>query len=218
MFVGHYGIGLSGRAATPRVSLGTWLLAVQFLDLLWPVFLLLGWEHVRIRPGLMRLSPLDFYDYPISHSLVGALGWSVLFAAVYFAVKRHGRIALLLGAGVFSHWLLDLLVHRPDLAVAPGGGPYLGMSLWNSPYVEIPVEALLYGLGVRLYLRATRAKDASGRYGLLVFLLLLPAIWLASAFGPPPPSVQAIAWSALGQWLFVLWAYWIDRHRTAAGA
>ena len=217
MFVGHYGVGLGGKAATPRVSLGTWVLAVQLLDLLWPIFLLLGWEHVRIRPGLMRLSALDFYDYPISHSLVGALGWSVVFAAVYFARRRNGWVALLLGAGVLSHWLLDLLVHRPDLPVLPRG-PYLGMGLWDVPVVEIAVEALLYGFGIRLYLRATRPRDASGRYGLLAFLLLLPAMWLGTAFGPPPPDVQSIAWGSLGLWLFVLWAYWIDRHRTPVGA
>jgi hypothetical protein len=216
MFVGHYAVGLSGKAATRRVSLGTWILSCQFLDLLWPVFLLLGWEHVRIRPGLMRLSPLDFYDYPITHSLVGALGWSIAFGAVYFALRKRGKVALLLGAGVLSHWFLDLLVHRPDLAVVPGRGPYLGMGLWNYPVLEILVEALLYGLGIRFYLGATRAKDASGRYGLLVFLLLLPAIWLASLFSPPPPSAGAIAWSALGAWLFVVWAYWIDRHREPA--
>jgi len=213
MFIGHYGVGLSGKAATPRVSLGTWFLSVQFLDLLWPIFLLLGWEHVRIRPGLMRLCPLDFYDYPLSHSLVGALGWAVGFAAVHFALRRRSRVALLLGAGVLSHWALDLLVHRPDLAVVPGRGPYLGMGLWNFPAVEIPVELLIYGLGIRLYLRATRARDGSGRYGLAALLGLLFAIWLGSTFGPPPPSVAALAWSALGQWLFVLWAYWIDRHR-----
>jgi hypothetical protein len=211
--VGHYGVGLSGRAATPRVSLGTWFLAIQLLDLLWPLFLLLGWEHVRIRPGLMRLSPLDFYDYPITHSLVGALGWSVAFAAVYFAVRRRGGVALLLGAGVLSHWVLDLLVHRPDLPLIPGRGPYLGMGLWNYPALEIAVEALLYGLGIHRYLRLTRARDGSGRYGLAALLVLLAALWLGSLLAPPPPSASAIAWSALALWLFVPWAYWIDRHR-----
>jgi hypothetical protein len=201
------------------VSLGTWFLSVQFLDLLWPLFLLLGWEHVRIQPGLMRLSPLDFYDYPISHSLVGALGWSVAFAAVHFAVRRRGKVAFLLGAGVLSHWVLDLLVHRPDLPVVPGRGPYLGMGLWNFPAVAIAVEALLYGLGVRVYLRATRANGGkTGLYGLFALLLLLPILWLASAFGPPPPDPRALAWAALGQWLFVLWAFWIDRHREPAPA
>jgi hypothetical protein len=216
MFVGHFGVGLSGRAATPRVSLGTWLLSVQLLDLLWPIFLLLGWEHVRIHPGLMRMSALDFYDYPFTHSLVGALGWAVAFAAVYFALRRDGRIAALLGLGVLSHWLLDLLVHRPDLPIVPGRGPYVGMGLWDFPFLEIAVETLLYGLGIRLYLRATRARDASGRYGLFALLVLLVVVWLGGSLGPPPPSVGAIAWGALGQWLFVLWAYWIDRHREPA--
>jgi hypothetical protein len=213
MFVGHEAIGLAGRAKTPGISLGTWFMAVQLLDLLWPIFLLLGWEHVRIAPGITKLSPLDFYDYPISHSLVGALGWSIAFAACYFILRRRGSVALLLGAGVLSHWVLDLLVHRPDLPVIPGRGPYLGMGLWDHPGLEIAVEALLYGLGIHRYLRLTRGRDASGRYGLAALLLLLAAVWLGSAFATPPPSVDAITWSALGLWLFVPWAYWIDRHR-----
>src|SRR4051794_8448137 len=111
MFVGHFGLGLAGKAVTPRTSLGTWFLSVQLLDALWPIFLLLGWEHVRIAPGITKLTPLDFYDYPITHSLRGALSWAVLFAALYFVMRwrdpAQGRLraALLLGAGVVSHWL-----------------------------------------------------------------------------------------------------------------
>src|SRR5580693_2653319 len=124
MFVGHFGVGLAGKAVAPRVSLAVWFVAVQLVDLLWPIFLLLGWEHVRVAPGITRMTPLDFYDYPITHSVVGALGWSALLAALYAlaAGRAAGRgplsrpaIAGLLGLGVFSHWLLDLLVHRADL-------------------------------------------------------------------------------------------------------
>lgn len=97
MFIGHYGVGLGGKAVEPRVSLGTWFLSVQFLDLLWPIFLLLGWEHVRIDPGNTRFTPLDFYDYPISRSLIAVLGWSFAFGAVSFALRRPARAALLPG-------------------------------------------------------------------------------------------------------------------------
>ncbi|HXO19292.1 MAG TPA: metal-dependent hydrolase [Thermoanaerobaculia bacterium] len=218
MFVGHFGLGLSGKAATPRVSLGTWFLSVQFLDLLWPLFLLLGWEHVRIRPGITRLTPLDFYDYPWTHSLAGALAWSLAFAGVHFALRRRAAVAALLGAGVLSHWVLDLLVHRPDLPLLPGRGPYVGMGLWNSPAIEIAAELILYALGAVLYLRSTRAKDGAGRFGIWALLLLLLVIWLSSACGPPPPSPTALAWMALGQWLFIFWAYRIDRHREPRGA
>jgi hypothetical protein len=222
MFIGHFGVGLAGKKPAPRVSLGTWFLAVQFLDLLWPIFLLLGWEHVRIVPGLMRMNALDLYDYPLSHSLVGALVWSFLFATAYqlfgrgerdFAARR--RSALLLGAGVFSHWVLDVLVHRPDVPVLPHG-PYIGLGLWNVPAVEIPFEAGLYLVGIVLYLRTTRARDAIGSWGLYLLLAFLAATWLAGSFGPPPPDPRTLAWGGLSLWLMAAWAYWVDRHRTAA--
>jgi hypothetical protein len=217
MFIGHEAIGLAGRAKVPRISLGTWFLAVQFLDLLWPIFLLLGWEHVRITPGITRLSPLDLWDYPLSHSLVGAIGWSVLFSLGYLAFgkadpRARRRGAVLLGAGVFSHWLLDFLVHRPDLPILPDG-PYVGLGLWNLPAVELPLEAGLYGAGIFLYMRATRARDAIGRWGLWALLAFLFVVWLSAIYGPPPPDERSLAWFGLSGWLIVLWAWWVDRHR-----
>jgi hypothetical protein len=218
MFVGHFGVGLGGKRIAPRVSLGTWFLAIQLLDLIWPVFLLLGWENVRITPGYTRMNPLDFYDYPLTHSLLGALFWSAAFALVYRLLHRRPgpgrlRVPLLLGAGVLSHWVLDLVVHAPDLPVLPKMGPYLGLGLWNHPVAAIAIELALYVLGAALYLGATRARDAAGRFGLWTLLIVLGVIWLASLFGPPPPDEKSLAWVALAQWLFVAWGYWADRHR-----
>ena len=220
MFVGHEAVGLAGRAKTPGISLGTWLLAVQFLDLLWPIFLLLGWEHVRIAPGITRANPLDFYDYPITHSLVGALAWSAVFGAGYLILSKsepvaRRRGAVLLGAGVLSHWVLDLVVHRPDLPILPRG-PYVGLGLWNFPVAELLVELALYAAGIAAYLRATRARDAIGRWGLWSLLAFLLVIWLSGVYGPPPPSERALAWFALVGWLIPLWGWWVDRHRTYA--
>jgi hypothetical protein len=222
MFVGHQAIGLAGRSKTPWISLGAWFMAVQFLDLLWPIFLLLGWEHVRIVPGITRLCPFDFYDYPITHSLVGALAWSAVFAAGYLILGKgvageRRRGALLLGAGVFSHWLLDLLVHRPDLPVLPHG-PYVGLGLWNVPAAELLIEGALYVAGIAIYLRATRARDAIGRWGLWILLAFLLLIWLSGAFGPPPADVKTVAWGGLVGWLIPLWGWWVDRHRTHGGS
>lgn len=221
MFVGHFGVGLAGKALTPRTSLGTWFAAVQLLDLIWPLFLLLGVEHVRIAPGHTRLTPLDFYDYPLTHSLLGALVWAALFAALYLAVRRRDpaplrlRVAALLAAGVVSHWLLDLLVHAPDLQLVPAGVRY-GFGLWNAPAVEIALEAAIYLGGVVLYLRATRPRDAVGRFGLLALLAFLAVVWLGNLFGPPPPGARSIGWLGLSMWLLVLWAGWVDRHREPA--
>jgi hypothetical protein len=215
MFIGHYAVALGAKRVSPKVSLGTLLLASQFIDLLWPIFLLLGLEHVRIDPGNTVFTPLDFYDYPISHSLLAVLGWAAGFGVVYYAVRRSGRNALILGALVLSHWVLDFISHRPDLPLIPGMETRVGLGLWNSFAASVMVETALFAVGAFLYLRATKARDRVGKYALWAFLLLLVVLYVASMFGPPPPGVQALAAVSLGQWLFVLWGYWIDRHRTA---
>jgi hypothetical protein len=217
MFLGHYAVAFGAKKAVPAISLGTLLLSAQLADLLWPVFLLVGLEHVRVAPGATVVSPLDFYDYPITHSLIGALGWSLVFGFVYLAVRRYPRGAWVLAAGVLSHWVLDLIVHRPDLPLVPGG-MRVGLGLWNSLPGTLVVELGLYVLGIALYVRTTRAADRVGRYALWVFVALLVILYLGSVFSPPPPSDRLIAIAGLGQMLFVLWAYWIDAHRSAAPA
>ena len=212
MFVGHFGIGLAAKAAVPRVSLGTLFLSVQLADGLWPLLLLLGAEHVHIVPNMMRTSHLNFWDYPISHSLLALCAWGVLFGAVYFLTTRFLAGALLLAAGVVSHWVLDFVMHRPDMPILPSG-PYVGLGLWNSLPGTLAAEGALFAAGIAIYLRVTRARDAVGTWALWALLVVLPAIWLAALFGPPPPSERALAWSALAAWLFVPWGYWIDRHR-----
>jgi len=214
MFIGHFGIGFALKPLAPKVSLGTAFLAAQFIDLLWPSLLLLGMEEVRIAPGITRVTPLDFTHYPISHSLLAVIGWGVLFAIAYQGLRRYPRGAIVLGLAVVSHWLLDLVVHRPDLPLYPGGSERLGMGLWNSMPATLAVELPLFLIGVWMYLRATEAIDTVGRWalwGLVAFLLL---VYAANLLGEPPPNVMALAWVGQAQWLLVAWGYWVDRHRT----
>jgi hypothetical protein len=217
MFIGHFAVGLAAKKVAPKVSLGTLILSAQLLDLLWPVFLLLGLEHVRINVGDTVFTPLDLYDYPISHSLLTVLGWSVLFAIIYFVVKKYQRGALIVGAGVFSHWFLDFITHRPDLPLAPGSETYVGLGLWNSFMGTVLVEGLLFVAAVILYARTTRAMDKVGKYAFWGLVIFLSLIWIGNMTGPPPPDSQAIAYVTLLMWLFVPWGYWIDRHRTVVG-
>ena len=163
-------------------------------------------------PGLLPVTPLDFTSYPVSHSLVTQLGWGALLAVVYFLVRRDARSALLVGFLVPSHWLLDFIAHRPDLPIYPGGPKY-GLGMWNSLPLTILVEYGLFAAGTAIYLSATRAKDRAGNLALWSLLGLLAVLYLASLFGPPPPNVQALAWSAIAIWLTVPWAAWADRHR-----
>lgn len=212
MFLGHYGVAFAAKKAAPRASLGTLVLAAQFADILWPVLLLLGIEKVRIVPGLLPASPFDFVSYPISHSLVAQLGWGALLGLLYFAIKRDARTALLVGSLVPTHWVLDFIAHGPDMPIFPGGPKY-GLGMWNSVPLTIAVEYVLFGAGIVLYIRATRAKDLKGNLVLWSLIAVLGVLYLASLFGPPPGSVQALAWSAIGIWLTVPWAAWADRHR-----
>lgn len=212
MFLGHYAVAFGAKRVAPRTSLGWLFLAGEWLDEIWPVLLLLGVERVRIVPGLMAASPLDLEHYPISHSLLAVAGWSVLLGLAYFAVRRYGRGAWVVGALVASHWFLDLLVHRPDLPLWPGG-PKVGFGLWNSVPVTLVLEFGLLTAGVALYYRATRALDRIGRWGTVATIALLVLIYLGSAFGPPPPDPRTLALSSLALWLFVPLAWWVDRHR-----
>jgi hypothetical protein len=213
VFIGHFGLGFAAKRVAPRVSLGTAFLAAQFLDLLWPTFLVLGMETVRIAPGATAVTPLVFDHYPISHSLAAALCWGVALGAVYALATRNTRGALVVAALVVSHWLLDVIVHVPDLPLSPGGGTMVGLGLWQSKAATMAVEVPIFALGVWLYVRSTRAKDKVGAYGLVGLVGFLALIYVGNLFGDPPPSVTAIAWVGHAQWLLVAWAYWVDAHR-----
>jgi hypothetical protein len=215
MFVGHIAVGLAGKRLAPTVSLATWLAAVQLVDMLWPIFLLTGLEHVRIAPGITAFTPLDFYDYPITHSLVGGLGWAVLFAGGWYAARRNTRVALMLAAGVLSHWCLDVLSHRPDVPVLPHG-PYLGLGLWNSVPATLVVELVMFGAGLWLYVASGGNGGRRISFWLLMGVLLVA--YLGAAFGPPPPDVRILAIASLAGWLFVPWLWWADRADTGLRA
>jgi len=141
MFIGHIAVGLAAKRVAPRTSLGTLAVAVEFSDLLWPIFLLLGWEQVRIAPRITVVTPLDFVSYPISHSLLADIGWASLFVGLYLIVKRYPKGAFVIWGCVMSHWILDVISHRPDMPLYPGGRVFIGLGLWNS----LPATLLIEG-------------------------------------------------------------------------
>ena len=217
MFLGHFGVAFAARSVAPRPSLGTTVLAAQWADGIWPIFVLLGIEQVAIRPGVTVVTPLDFVSYPYSHGLLADVVWAALFAGAYGTLRKDWRGAAWLAALVLSHWVLDAVSHRPDVPTWPGG-PMVGAGLWNSLPATLIVEYVLFAAGVALYLRATRARDALGKALLWTFVVALAVLYLGAVFGPPPPSVGALATTSLAGWLFVAWGYWIDRHRVPATA
>lgn len=212
MFIGHIAVGLLGKRAAPRTSLGVLLAAATFVDLLWPILLLAGWERVRIAPGITDFTPLDFESYPISHSLLAVLGWSAAAGVVYHAIRRYGFGAWTVGLLVLSHWVLDWLTHRPDLPLWPGG-PRTGVGMWHSEPATVIVELLILAMGVAIYVGTTRPRDGVGRWGFWGLIAFSILVYAGTALGPPPPDERTLAWFALLAWIFPLWGWWADAHR-----
>lgn len=213
MFIGHFALGLAAKRAAPRTSLGTLFVAPMLADLLWPVFLLLGWEQARVVPGPNPLLVLWLDDFPISHSLVTLIGWGAVFALLYRMRTGYARGALVVALLVVSHWALDFVTHRPDMPLYPGSVE-LGLGLWNSAAGTLIVEGLMFAAGVAVYASATWSRDRIGRYGLWGLVVVLAGSYLSSLFSPPPTDTRALAiFAIVFGWLFVLVGWWVDRHR-----
>jgi len=208
MFIGHYGLGLAAKKFSPRTSLGTFLLATNWIDLIWPFFLLMGVESVKIVPGITKLTPFDFH-YPYSHSLSAVMGWALLLGGIHFLFKKNMKAAVVISFLVVSHWFLDFWVHRPDLPLFINGGPLYGLGFWNSWSITLLSEFTVYMVGLALFLNASKKPNR----WFWALATLLPLFYLAFIFSPAPPNQTAVALSGLSQWLIVGWGYLADRNQ-----
>ena len=209
MFLGHLALAIAAKRAAPRQSLGTLSFAALFADLLWPTLLLAGVERARIDATATPV-PLLFEFYPYSHSLLALVLWGALIGAAVFMSTRDRAGALVVAALVASHWVLDLIVHRPDLPLAPGAGALFGLSLWSSNAATMLLELALFATALLLYFRLR--PEQLRRASLWFFVAFLITIHLGERLGGgAPPSVQAVAWVGQAQWLLVALAWWADR-------
>ncbi len=217
MFIGHFAVGLAAKRAAPRASLGTLTLAALFLDALWPLFLLLGLERAEVVPGSNSFLLLNFSYYPISHSLLMALVWAALFAIVYKARTKYSAGALWVGLLVLSHWVLDFIVHVPDLPLWPGG-PKVGLGLWNSPTATIVIESAIFLAGIWIYATTTRPRNIIGKAALWAYVIVIAGLYAADANAQAPPNITIVAYIGIVAWIFIPWAYWIDYNREVRAA
>ncbi len=212
MFIGHYGPAFAGKAADKALPLWLLFIAVQFMDVVWSLLVFLGIEKLRIVPGFTAMNPLDLYFMPFTHGLPGALLLAVLFGALCeIFLPQKGRTFLIIGLCVFSHWLLDLIVHVPDLPLI-GDRMKVGFGLWRWRDISLAAEFIAVFGGLWFYLRRAPRAEGWGNFRLWALIFWLGAGELFATFGPQPASPQIAAAMALGGYgVFALFAWQVDR-------
>ena len=214
MFIGHFALGFAAKRLAPRQSLGVLIAAPILVDMLWPLLVLAGVERFSIRPGNTAFQPLYFDHFPWTHSLLMGIAWAVLFGLAVRRFTADAAGARVAGLLVLSHWVLDFISHRPDMPLFPGGGPKLGLGLWNSIPATVAVEVVMFAAGIALYARMTRARDRIGIAALWSLIAVLFLAYLSGTKGQAPPSQNAvILMGIIATPLSVAWAWWADRHR-----
>jgi hypothetical protein len=210
MFIGHYGVSFAAKRFAPGSSLGVFFLAVQLLDVLFAILVLAGIEQLRIVPGFTQYNAYDLYYMPYSHSLAGAIGWSV--AAGLLARALGGRQAApWIAVAVFSHFMLDVPMHTPDMPILGNDSPKIGLGLWQHRDVALAAELVTLGVGLWIWRRASTLEPWPVART-IVFACLLVALTLATPFLPPPRDGRQFAWQALaGYFALAAVAGWLDR-------
>lgn len=214
MFIGHFAVGLAAKKVSPKLSLGVLFVACQLLDLIWPVLVLTGIERVSVDHSATVVTPLDFSHYPYSHSLLMAVVYSLLFALLFAALLKSKKAGMIVGLVVLSHWVLDLVSHRPDLPILFNGYK-VGLGMWNSIWATVLVETGLFVIGVFLYLRSTPTLIKKRKYIFWSMIIFLLIVYAGNIFGPKIPidtHPNAIAGPALAMWLIVIWGYFADKN------
>ena len=215
MFIGHYGPALAAKAPVKAVPLWLLFIAVQWLDVCWSALVLMGVEKVRIVPGFTQGSPLDLYYMPYTHGLIGSLILSFVFGvvALLFVHERRVAVVAVVAGAVFSHWLLDLVVHMPDLPLFDNSAK-VGFGLWRWLWISLPLELVTLLVGAIIYMRVAPSKTRRGDVWLWAFVAAMAAVELYGAFGPMPPTPAAEAETALTAYgVLALLAGLVDRGR-----
>jgi hypothetical protein len=207
MFIGHYAAAFSAKAVRNSPSLAVGFVAVQLVDIGFFALSYFGIEKWRPNPTISGITPVDLYYMPFTHSLLGSVVWALAAGALALLLAPAGRKAVagaLVSMMVFSHWVLDLVVHRRDLGILDDEPDKLGFGLWDHPMIEMPLEIGLVLAGLYVYLRSTQPRGAWGRRTPWIVLALLFLLQSINWFGAPPQSIAAF--SGLGLFAYALCA------------
>jgi hypothetical protein len=214
MFVGHYGVSFAGKKADTSIPLWVLFLAVQLLDIGWSILVFLGIEKVRIVPGFTGSNTMDLYYMPYTHGLITSLLWSLGAMLLYrfFWKGANMRAGLVVAAAVFSHWVLDFIVHVQDLPIYDNTAK-VGLGLWNYPAIALALEVLIFFGGLWMYF----STGVKRRLQFVIFGVAMFAMQIATSFGPPPASDQMLGAEALGSYLvFAGIVAWLEKREMAA--
>jgi hypothetical protein len=217
MFVGHYAASLALKKFEKRASLGVLFLAVQFVDILFFPLVLLGIERINIVENFTQSTHFELQYMPYTHSLLASMLWAgAAYALFRWVIVKNNSVAFVVALAVFSHWILDLIVHTPDLPLWNDASPKLGFGLWNSAIATFALEGALLLSALWLYLRSTSATASIGKYGMSIFVIVLLLMNAVNIFGPlMDDSKLGFAISALTfYFLFAAVAFWLDTKRS----
>ena len=217
MFVGHYAVSLALKSFEKRVSLGILFLAVQFVDILFFPFVIAGIERINVIENFTQSTHFELEYMPFTHSLLGSMIWAgAAYVLFRWVVVKNNSVAIVVALAVFSHWVLDLIVHTPDLPLWSDGSLKVGFGLWNNAIATFTLEAVLLVAALWLYLKETTAQNAVGRYGMSVFVAFLVLFNAPNIFGPLlDDSELGLAITALTTYfLFAAAAFWLDTKRS----
>jgi membrane-bound metal-dependent hydrolase YbcI (DUF457 family) len=212
MGIGHLAASFAVRGRCPRVPLFLLLFAGAFIDVLWGIAILTGLERAHVGPETGSAIPIVLEDVRYTHSLIACLAWSTLASAAWWWWRRDRWGALVIGALVASHWLLDFVSHVPEMPLS-ASGPYVGLGLWRSRGWSFAVEIGMLWIGLALYARSTSAMDRIGSIGLVALSAVLTSLVVGAFFAPSPPSIAPIAMTSVALPLVLLLLGWVDLHR-----
>jgi hypothetical protein len=185
--------------------------------LIYGVTLLTGVERISIIAGANPLTSAEYIFFPYSRGLVATLLWAGLVALIFLIAPfksslPKSRTALVMATAVLSHFILDVIVHNPEIDLLGNGVYKIGLGLWNYSFASYIVEALLLIAGLWIYLRSTKGITFSGKYGLPILSVILLILNAANTFGLSPTNMENLAMTMLAVYLgTIVVAFWLDR-------